>query len=292
MKVNLNSKITLNNGVEIPVIGFGVFRIPDGVEVEGAVKTALDAGYRLIDTAMIYKNEEGTGKAIRESGIAREEIFVTTKLWNTDQGYDSALSAIDASLARLGMSYVDLYLVHWPSASEDMLPDGTTFVSLDKRKDTWRAMEEILRSGKARAIGVSNYMRNHLEEMSAYATVMPMVNQIELHPYLYKRDLLEYCKEHNIVVEAHSPLAPVADVKSTGHDAIDAIATKYGKSSSQVLIRWSLQHGLIPLPKSIRPERIIENIEVFDFEIDATDMDVLDSMNIDLHVRRDPSGLQ
>jgi diketogulonate reductase-like aldo/keto reductase len=292
MKVGLNSKITLNNGVEIPVIGFGVFRIPDGVEVEGAVKTALDAGYRLIDTAMIYKNEEGTGKAIRESGIAREEIFVTTKLWNTDQGYDSALSAIDASLARLGMSYVDLYLVHWPSASEDMLPDGTTFVSLDKRKDTWRAMEEILRSGKARAIGVSNYMQNHLEEMSAYATVMPAVNQIELHPYLYKRDLLEYCKEHNIVVEAHSPLAPVADVKSTGYDAIDTIATKYGKSSSQVLIRWSLQHGLIPLPKSIRPERIIENIEVFDFEIDATDMDVLDSMNIDLHVRRDPRSLQ
>ncbi|MBY0376538.1 aldo/keto reductase [Patescibacteria group bacterium] len=290
-KITSTSTITLNNGVQIPVIGFGVFRIPDGQEVETAIKIALEAGYRSIDTAMIYKNEIGTGKAIKESGIPRKEIFVTTKLWNTDQGYENTLKAIDTSLDKLGLSYVDLYLIHWPTASAEE-DENKNYLSLDKRAETWKAMEEILHSGKAKAIGVSNYMVKHLEEMKKYAKIMPAINQIELHPFLYQKELIEYCKENNIVVEAHSPLAPLADIKSPGHEPIDAIAAKYNKTTSQVLLRWNIQHGIIPLPKSIHKERIEENLNVFDFEINTEDMLALDNMNINLHVRRDSNYLK
>lgn len=281
-------KITLNNGIKIPNIGFGVFRVQDGEEVVSSVKWALEAGYRHIDTAMIYKNEDGVGRAIKESGIPREEIFVTTKLWNTDQGYESTLSAIDASLERLGLSYVDLYLIHWPTASDDL------DVSLDKRADTWKAMEEIYKSGKAKAIGVSNYIITHLKEMKNYATIPPMVNQFEFHPFLYQKELLEYCKANNIVVEAHSPLAPIADPKTADfrNENIDKISERIGKTKAQVLLRWSIQHGAIPLPKSIHKERIIENLNIFDFELDEEAMNTLDNMNINLHVRRDPTKLK
>ncbi len=269
----------------MPVIGFGVFRIPEGEEVFNAVKNALESGYRMIDTAAMYKNEEGVGRAVKESGIPREEIFITTKLWNTDQGYESALKAIDVSLGKLGVSYVDLYLIHWPTAS-DQLREG---VSINKREDTWRAMEEIYKSGKAKAIGVSNYMVSHLKEMENYAKIKPMVNQFEFHPFLYQEELLNYCKENNIAVQAHSPLA---DVKGSSVESVVNIAKKHSKSPAQVFIRWSIQHGAVPIPKSTHKERIKENIEVFDFELAEEDMKTLDGLNENLHVRADPTRLK
>lgn len=280
-----NSKIILNNKTEIPVIGFGVFRIPEGVEVENAVKEALKAGYRMIDTAMIYGNEAGVGKAVKESGIPRVEIFVITKLWNIDQGYETTLKAVDESLAKLGMEYVDLYLIHWPTAS-DQLREG---VSINKREETWRAMEEIYKSGKAKAIGISNFMVNHLEEMNGYAKVMPMVNQFEFHPFLYQEELLSFCQKNNIVVQAHSPLA---DVKGEQDERVKNIAEKYKKTPAQVFIRWSLQHGVVPIPKSVHKDRIVENINVFDFELREEDMKILDGLNENLHVRADPNLFQ
>ncbi len=283
-KLTINSKIILNNKTKIPVIGFGVFRIPEGEEVVNAVKWALEAGYRHIDAAMIYKNEEGVGKAIRESGVPREEIFVTTKLWNTDQGYDSALKAIDVSLKKLGLSYVDLYLVHWPTAG-----DASKGESINKRGETWRAMEEIYRSGKARAIGVSNYTITHLEEMRKYAQVPPAVNQVEFHPFLYQEELLNYCKKNGIAFEAHSPLV---HGEKLDNEVISSIAKKHAKSGAQVLLRWSLQHGCIPIPKSTHKERIKENIRVFDFELSGEEMKQLNKLNQNLHLRSDPTNLK
>jgi diketogulonate reductase-like aldo/keto reductase len=282
--------ITLNNGNKIPVIGFGTFRIKEE-EVGQAVKWALEAGYRHIDTAMIYQNEEGVGKAIRDSGIPRQELFITTKLWNTDQGYESTLKAIDSSLERLGLEYVDLYLIHWPTASAESDESGN-YLSINKREETWRAMEQILATGKARAIGVSNYTVRHLEEMKNYANVIPAVNQIELHPFLNQKEVVKFCQKNNIVVEGHSSLAPLADVKSPGHQKIDEIAKRYNKTTAQILLRWQIQKGVIPLLKSTHRERILENIDIFNFEISAEDMNTLDNMDINLHVRRDPSGLQ
>ncbi len=282
--LNINSKIILNNGAKIPVIGFGVFRIPEGEEVTNSVKWALEAGYRHIDTAMIYKNEEGVGRGIRESGIPREEIFVTTKLWNSDQGYENALRAIDVSLNKLELSYVDLYLVHWPTAG-----DASKGESINKREETWKAMEEIYKSGKAKAIGVSNYTIPHLEEMKKYAKIPAMVNQVEFHPYLYQEELLNYCKNNNIILEAHSPLVHGEKLEE---EVIKTIAKKYGKTGAQILLRWSLQHGAIPLPKSTHRERIIENIQVFDFDLSTEDMKKLNELNANLHLRSDPTNLK
>lgn len=288
------NNIKLHNGLDIPNIGFGVFRVKEGEEVESAVIAAIHAGYRHIDTAMIYKNEEGVGTAIKNCGIPRDQLFVTTKLWNLDQGYESTLKAIDASLSKLELDYVDLYLVHWPTASADSNEDGSSYQSIDKRKETWKAMEEIYKSGKAKAVGVSNYTISHLEEMKSYATILPMVNQVEFHPFLYQKDLLDYCNQNHIVVEAHSPLAPAVDPKSVGHEniKIEEIAKKHNKTKTQILIRWAIEHGVIPLPKSVHIERIKENLNVFDFSLDADDMSLLDSMNINLRVRRDPSVLE
>jgi methylglyoxal/glyoxal reductase len=260
----LESTIALNNGINIPRFGLGVWQAKDGEEVKQAILWAIEAGYRLIDTAKVYGNENGVGEAIAGSPVPREQLFITTKLWNLDQGYDTALNAIDASLERLGLTYVDLYLVHWPSK------DGAT------RKDSWRAMEEILKRGKAKAIGVSNYTIEDLEEMKTYATVMPSVNQIELHPFWYQKELAEYCQQNNIVVEAYSPLARAERLSDP---RILAIATKYGKSAAQVLIRWSLQHGWVVIPKSVHRERIVENKDVFDFELKEEDMEALDALN-------------
>ncbi|OGI90801.1 glyoxal reductase [Candidatus Nomurabacteria bacterium RIFCSPLOWO2_01_FULL_40_15] len=281
-KLNLNSKIILNNGLKMPIIGFGTYKITEGEDIEHAVKSALDVGYRLIDTAKIYRNEEGVGRAIKESGIKREEIFITTKLWNPDQGYESALRAIDESLAKLGLSYVDLYLVHWPTASEDVS------VSLNKREETWRAMEEIYKSGKAKAVGVSNYTITHLEEMKKYATILPAVNQVEFHPFLYQEELLNYCQQNDIILNAYRP---ITNGKKLNNKIIEDIAKKHDKSSAQVLLRWSLQHGCIAIPKSVHKNHIKENLNIFDFELSREDMEKLDTLNENLHLSPDPNNI-
>lgn len=282
-KINKNSKIILNNGIEMPAFGFGTYLSKNGEEVATSVKWALQAGYRLIDTAATYDNEEGVGKGIRESGIPREEIFVTTKLWNTDQGYESALHAIDVSLSKLRLTYVDLYLIHWPTA------DDKGVASINKREETWKAMEEIYRSGKVKAIGVSNYTITHLEEMKKYAKVPPVINQVEFHPFLYQKELLNYCKQNKIALEAYRPLTKG---KRLNDATIELIAKKYAKTDAQVLIRWSMQHGCIPIPKSVHKERIEENINVFDFELSDEDMATLDGLNENLRLCWDPTNLK
>ncbi|MBI5530935.1 MAG: aldo/keto reductase [Candidatus Doudnabacteria bacterium] len=258
----------LNNGVNIPPTGFGTWKIKDSVEAVNSVKLALQAGYRLIDTAKMYENEEYIGKAIRESGIKREDIFVTTKLWNEDQAYETALAAFERSLKNLGLEYVDLYLVHWPFYNWE--------TKENKRKEAWKAMEEIYASGRAKAIGVCNYNIKHLEEMKTYAKVNPMVNQFEMHPFYYQPELLDYCEKNNIVVEAYSPLA---QGKRVDDERITNIAKKYNKSNAQILLRWCIQKGAVPIPKSAHKERIEENLNIFDFEISLEDMSALDSLN-------------
>lgn len=281
-KLNIHSKIILNNGTKIPIIGFGTYKVPEGEDVVSAVKWALEAGYRHIDTAKVYKNEEGVGRAIKESGIPREEIFVTTKLWNIDQGYETGLAAIDESLAKLGLEYVDLYLVHWPTASADVT------VSDNKREESWKAMEEIYKSGKAKAIGVSNYTITHLEEMKKYATIPPTVNQVEFHPFLYQQELLNYCRQNDIVLEAYRPLT---NGQRLTDENIEKIAQKYNKTGAQVVLRWSVQHGCIPLPKSSHKERIEENINIFDFELSEEDMRAIDGLNENFRFSPDPNKL-
>ena len=259
--------IKLNTGVLIPTVGLGVWKAK-GREAVQAVRWALDCGYRLIDTAAIYNNEEEVGTAIAESGIPRKEIFVTTKLWNTDQGYEPALEAIDQSLKKLQMEYVDLYLIHWPFTN---MLEGDNM-----REETWRAMEAICASGKARAIGVSNYDIDHLEEMTHYTTTPAAVNQIEFHPFWFRKDLMEYCHQHDIQVENYCPL-------SRGRWLLDehitTIAQTHGKTNAQILLRWGLQHGNIVLPKSVHKERIEENIAVFDFTLTDTEMEQIDALN-------------
>ncbi len=275
----LHQSISLNNGNPIPSLGLGVWKMAEGHETETAVLQALSAGYRLIDTAAIYENEEEVGKAIRESGIPREEIFLTTKLWNDDQGYASGLAAMDLSLQKLGTDYVDLYLIHWPFTgvewpftNEKKMNDPRC----NKREESWRAMEAILASGKARSIGVSNYLIHHLEEMKAYAKIQPAVNQVEFHPFWFRKELMHYCQAHSIVVESYSPLSRG---KKLQNPRITAIARQYGKSNAQVLLRWGLQHGNVVIPKSVHRERIAENIDIFDFSLSAADMAALDSLN-------------
>ncbi|GGR24744.1 oxidoreductase [Streptomyces roseolus] len=249
--------VTLNNGVAMPQLGFGVWQVPDD-EAEKAVATALEAGYRSIDTAAIYENERGTGKALAASGIPREELFVTTKLWNSDQGYDSALRAFDASLERLGLDEVDLYLIHWPT------PAKNAYV------DSYRALEKILGEGRAKAIGVSNFLPEHLERLTAETGVVPAVNQIELHPQLAQAESRALHAELGIATEAWSPLGSGRGLLEV--PAIVAVARKHGRSPAQVVLRWHLQTGNVVIPKSVTPSRIRENVDVFDFELDAEDM--------------------
>lgn len=281
-KLSQGSKVKLNNGVEIPVIGLGLYKVAEGQEVEDTVRLALDAGYRMFDTAKIYKNEEGVGKALSKYGLLREEFFVTTKLWNSDQGYESTMKAIDESLDKLGLKYVDLYLVHWPTASEEVR-EG---VSINKRIDTWRAMEEIYKSGKARAIGVSNYTTEHLEEMKRYANIMPMVNQVEFHPFLYQKKLLEYCKTNNIALEAYKSLVGGRRLEDP---TLMRIAVKHNKTVPQILLRWGLEHGCIVIPKSTHETRIKENLNIFDFELSDEDIKEMEMLDENMHIAPDPS---
>ncbi|GAB3007669.1 aldo/keto reductase [Amycolatopsis acidiphila] len=248
--------IQLNNDVRMPSLGFGVYKIPDR-EVERAVHTAIEAGYRSIDTATLYRNERGVGAAVRGSGLPREELFVTTKLWNDSHGYDNALRAFEGSLRELGLDYVDLYLIHWPVPGED------------KYVETWRALEKILADGRARAVGVSNFEVPHLERLLAETDVVPAVNQVELHPHLQQAALRKFDTDHGIVTESWSPLARGRLLE---HDILRTIARKHGKTPAQVVLRWHIEMGLVAIPKSVTPERIRENIDIFDFELDSQDV--------------------
>jgi diketogulonate reductase-like aldo/keto reductase len=255
----------------MPWLGFGVFKIADGDEVVQAVKTAFDQGYRSIDTASIYGNERGVGRAVKESTIPREEIFITTKVWNSDQGYDNTLKAFEESLKRLDTDYVDLYLIHWPGK--------------DLYIKTWKALERIYQYGKARAIGVSNFQIHHLHNLMNHCDINPMINQVEFHPFLYQYELIRFCMDNNIQLEAWSPLTKG---KLLNEPALLNIAEKYGKTPAQVILRWDIQHCVITIPKSSRTDRIAENAAIFDFELIEEDMDTIDSLNQGKRLGPDP----
>ncbi|MET7934329.1 aldo/keto reductase [Streptomyces sp. NPDC005322] len=265
--------ITLNNGVRMPQLGFGVWQIPDD-EAQVAVRNALEAGYRSIDTAAAYENEEGVGKALAASGIARDELFVTTKLWNSDQGYDSTLRAFDTSLTKLGLDHVDLYLIHWPVPG------------VDKYVETWKAFEKIYAEGRAKAIGVSNFHPAHIQRLLSETSVAPAVDQVELHPHLQQAELRAFNSRHNIVTEAWSPLGQGKGLLED--PKLAAIAAKYGTSPAQVVLRWHIELGNVAIPKSVTPSRIKENIDIFDFELDAEDLSAIGAMDSGDRLGPDP----
>ncbi|MEU0811613.1 aldo/keto reductase [Streptomyces sp. NPDC005970] len=269
------STVTLNNGVEIPQLGFGVFQVPDA-ETAVAVTTALEAGYRSVDTASIYGNESGVGKALAGSGIAREDLFVTTKLWNADQGYDATLKAFDASLDKLGLDYVDLYLIHWPTPARDLY------------RESWKAIEKLAADGRIRAAGVSNFQPAHLRRLLEGADLVPVVNQIELHPGLQQNELRALHAELGIATEAWSPLAQGAVL---GDEPITTIAARHGKSPAQVVLRWHLQLGSIVIPKSVTPARIRENLDVYDFALSDDEMAAINALDRGLRTGPDPDTL-
>ncbi|KAF0996218.1 aldo/keto reductase [Geobacillus sp. TFV-3] len=263
----------LHNGVKMPWVGLGVYKVKEGEEVRSAVRTALEIGYRHVDTAAFYENEEGVGQAIRESGIPREQVFVTTKVWNTDQGYETTLKAFDRSLKKLGFDYVDLYLVHWPVKG--------------KYKETYRALEKLYKDGYVRAIGVSNFHVHHLQDVLADCEIKPMVNQVEYHPRLTQKELHAFCQENGIQLEAWSPLMR-GEILS--EPTIVDIGRKYGKTPAQVVLRWDLQHGVVTIPKSVTPARIKENADIFDFSLTDEEMKLIDALNLNKRVGPDPDN--
>ncbi|CAD5924537.1 aldo/keto reductase [Streptomyces cyaneofuscatus] len=266
--------ITLNNGLEMPQLGFGVWQVPDD-EAAKAVAKAIESGYRSIDTAAIYKNEKGTGRAIAASGVPRDELFVTTKLWNSEQGYDSTLRAFDASLDKLGLDYVDLYLIHWPVPAKDAYTD------------TYRAFEKIYADGRAKAIGVSNFHPEHLKRLLAETSVVPVLNQIELHPQLQQAEARAFHAEHGIATEAWSPLGQGKGLLEV--PTVVAIAQKHGRTPAQAVLRWHLQTGNIVIPKSVTPSRIEENLDVFGFELDADDLAAFAALDEGKRLGPDPA---
>ncbi len=266
--------VKLYNGVEMPYLGLGVFQVSDGNEVINSVKWALETGYRHIDTAALYGNEKGVGEAVRQSSINRNEIFVTSKVWNSDQGYDRTLKAFDTSMKKLGFDYLDLYLVHWPVKG--------------KYKDTWRALEHIYKQGSVKAIGISNFLKHHIEDLLQSAEIIPMVNQMEFHPYLIQQDLMDYCVKNKIQYEAWSPL--MQGQKLLSDPAINKIAAKYSKSPAQVVLRWDIQKGVVTIPKSVKKERIISNSQIFDFELSQEDMKLINSLDKAERIGADPDN--
>jgi diketogulonate reductase-like aldo/keto reductase len=267
------TRLPLATGAHIPQVGFGVYQSPQGAPTRTAVAAALELGYRHVDTARIYRNEADVSAAIKASSVPRADVFVTTKLWNDDQGYDSALRALDDSLSRLGLDYVDLYLIHWPVPG--------------KRRDSWRALERAFADGKARAIGVSNYMVPHLRELLGEAKVAPHVNQIELTPFLQRRDTRALCQQHHIVIEGYSPLT---QGQRFDDPVVREVAQAVKRSPAQVLLRWGIQHGHVVLPKSVTRSRIAENAQLFDFALDAAQMARLDGLEDNFTTGWDPNG--
>lgn len=277
MTQHLQSTTDLHNGVPMPWFGLGVFKVEEGSELVEAVKAAIRHGYRSIDTAAIYGNETGVGQGIREAlaenGLSREDLFVTSKVWNADLGYESALAAYETSLAKLGLDYLDLYLIHWPVAG--------------KYKEAWRALETLYKEGRVKAIGVSNFQIHHLEDLMKDADIKPMVNQVEFHPLLTQKELLGFARSHSIQLEAWSPLM---QGQLLDNPVLREIADKHGKSIAQVILRWDLQHGVITIPKSTKEHRIIENAAIYDFELAQAEMDRIDALNENRRVGPDPDN--
>ncbi|MFE8703109.1 aldo/keto reductase [Cytobacillus sp. FJAT-54145] len=272
MPKNLQDTVKLHNGVEMPWFGLGVFKVKEGSEVVESVKAAIKNGYKSIDTAAVYKNEEGVGQAIKEAGVPREELFITTKVWNSDQGYESTLEAFETSLNKLGLDYLDLYLIHWPK---------------EKSKDTWKALEKLYKDGRVRAIGVSNFHVHHLEDLLSVAEIKPMVNQVEYHPHLAQLELHDFCKKEGIQLEAWSPLKQGVLLDEP---TIVEIAEKHKKSPAQIILRWDLQNEVVTIPKSIKEHRIIENADIFNFELSQDDMDRLNALNKNERIGPDPDN--
>ncbi|CAM4165735.1 glyoxal reductase [Bacillus luti] len=274
---NLQSKAVLNNGVEMPWFGLGVFKVEEGPELVEAIKSAIKAGYRSIDTAAIYGNETAVGEGIRAgieaTGISREELFITSKVWNADQGYEETIAAYEESLKKLKLDYLDLYLVHWPVEG--------------KYKDTWRALETLYKEKRVRAIGVSNFQIHHLQDVIKDAEIKPMINQVEYHPRLTQKELQAFCKEQGIQMEAWSPLM---QGQLLDNETLQAIAEKHGKTTAQVILRWDLQNGVITIPKSTKEHRIIANADVFNFELTKEDMEKIDALNQNHRVGPDPDN--
>ncbi|MGC4379062.1 aldo/keto reductase [Fictibacillus sp. Mic-4] len=275
MVKSIQDTTTLHNGVKMPWVGLGVYKAEEGEEVIRAVKAAISAGYRSIDTASLYQNEEGVGKAIKECGVPREELFITTKVWNTDQGYDSTLTAFEESRKKLDLDYVDLYLVHWPVK--------------EKYKETWRALEKLYKDGKVKAIGVSNFQIHHLEDIMADCEIKPMVNQVECHPQLSQKELLAFCKENDIQLEAWRPLLKGEILNDP---VLTKIAEQHQKSVAQVTLRWHLQNGIVVIPKSVNENRIKENGALFDFELSPDEMRQIDALNINKRNGQDPDNFK
>ncbi|WP_310877449.1 aldo/keto reductase [Priestia megaterium] len=277
MSNHLQDTVTLHNGVKMPWLGLGVFKVEEGPELVNAVKTAIVKGYRSIDTAAIYENEEGVGEGIRqglkEAGLSREDIFVTSKVWNADLGYEETLAAYETSLQKLGLEYLDLYLIHWPVEG--------------KYKEAWKALETLYKEEKVRAVGVSNFQIHHLEDLMKDGEVKPVINQVEYHPRLMQKELHAFCQKHDIQLEAWSPLM---QGELLDNDVLKEIAEKHGKSVAQIILRWDLQNGVVTIPKSTKEHRIVENSSLFDFELDTEDVSKINELNQNHRVGPDPDN--
>ena len=271
MYKNLQDTVTLNNGVKMPIMGLGVFKVEDGNVVTEAVKAAIKNGYRSIDTASFYDNEAGVGLGIKESGVPREELFITTKVWNSDHGYESTLKALEISLEKLGLEYLDLYLIHWPVRG--------------KYIETWKALEKLYHDGKVKAIGVSNFNIHHLEDILKEGTVKPVINQVEYHPHLTQVELREFCEREEIQLEAWSPLKKG---ELLSDPIIQRLAEKHQKTPAQIILRWDIQNNVLTIPKSIKEHRIVENADIFDFSLMEEDMQEINGLNINSRSGADP----